>query len=69
LTAARSLSPQPLSALLKAVEREVAPSKKIAKINKITTASPALGHLWGYFNTNIVYVAASYLGDAVAAVL
>jgi len=62
------MSPQSLSALLKAVEREVAPAKKIAKIN-IATASPALGHLWGYFNTNIVYVAASYLGDAVAAVL
>jgi hypothetical protein len=51
------------------VEREVAPAKKIAKNNKITTASPALGHLWGDFNTNIAYVAASYLGDAVAAVL
>jgi len=64
------LSPQPLSALLKAVEKEVAPAKKIAKINKLATTSPkALGHLWGYFNTNIVYVAASYLGNAVAAVL
>jgi hypothetical protein len=52
------------------VEKEVAPAKKIAKINKLATTSPkALGHLWGYFNTNIVYVAASYLGNAVAAVL
>jgi len=61
------LSPQSLSALLKAVEKEVAPAKKIAKINKLATP-PALGHLWGDFNTNIAYVAA-YLGDAVTAVL
>jgi hypothetical protein len=50
------------------VEKEVAPAKKIAKINKLATP-PALGHLWGDFNTNIAYVAASYLGHAVAAVL
>jgi hypothetical protein len=63
------LSPQPLSALLKAVEKEVAPAKKIAKINKIATTSPSPRPLWGDFNTNIAYVAASYLGNAVAAVL
>jgi len=42
-----------VGASLKAVEREVAPAKKIAKINKFSNhLPPALGHLWGDFNTN-----------------